>query len=121
MVLLTTFMFPCADERRLRIIAVMMIMYFVFDGRAENEISIDWRLGLPTLILDKIEETHDEKLAEIKEEFFAYFKYPEPSTFTTTSSDLTSLQGYMVDTMKRTAEFDNGFGNGGGQDIFLLC
>ena len=32
MVLATHYMFPSADERRIRLIAAMMIVYFVFDG-----------------------------------------------------------------------------------------
>jgi hypothetical protein len=34
MVIATSYMFPGANERRVRIIAVLMIMYFVFDGKS---------------------------------------------------------------------------------------
>lgn len=33
MSLAATYMFPAADEKRIRIIAVLMIMYFIFDGQ----------------------------------------------------------------------------------------
>ena len=36
MVIATSHMFPSGDERRIRIIAVLMIMYFVFDGKFEK-------------------------------------------------------------------------------------
>ena len=32
MVLATQYMFPSADEQRIRLIAALMIIYFVFDG-----------------------------------------------------------------------------------------
>ncbi|KAG4429207.1 hypothetical protein IFR05_015310 [Cadophora sp. M221] len=116
MVIATTFMFPSASERRVRIIATLMIMYFIFDGKID-ELATGGRVyGLRLTFLgnlDKIEETPEgAPLIKLREEFFAYFKVPAgttPSGSTTT----TDLQRHLEDTMRGIAEEDGVSGNGG--------
>lgn len=61
MVIATTFMFPSASERRVRIIATLMIMYFIFDGKTNN------RLENELLVLVQAEANFHGKLDKIEE------------------------------------------------------
>ena len=57
-VLATTYMFSGADESRTRLIAVLMVLYFVFDGKTMGSTLIsDGASLLIIMFLDKVEET----------------------------------------------------------------
>lgn len=58
-VLATIYMFPAGDEKKIRAIAALMIIYFIFDGQYTYTFNSNY-LGLTgRILLDKVEETPD--------------------------------------------------------------
>ncbi|TVY81921.1 hypothetical protein LSUE1_G003745 [Lachnellula suecica] len=99
MVVATSYMFPFADERRLRQIATLMIMYFVFD--------------------DKVEETPEgSPLSNFRTDFLRRFR--EPSSVESDVSTMSELQHHLDFTVRIIGEEDSISGNGGKEMLEAL-
>ncbi|MEU7054392.1 hypothetical protein, partial [Streptomyces eurythermus] len=59
MTVATTYMFPAGDEKRTRIIATLMIAYFIFDGRRASACNLPLRILTHLPPAEKVEETPD--------------------------------------------------------------
>ncbi|KAF7513032.1 hypothetical protein GJ744_011298 [Endocarpon pusillum] len=94
-VLATPYMFPSADERRIEMIAVLMILYFVFD--------------------DKVEETSDSTLRPSRDDFMCRLKGDDTSE--PTGSE---LQRHIDSILRSIEEEDEIEGNGGRDMIAAL-
>ncbi|KAJ5051262.1 isoprenoid synthase domain-containing protein [Bipolaris maydis] len=97
MVIATSHMFPSGDERRIRIIATLMIMYFVFD--------------------DKIEESEGSALSDLRDDFFSRFDGPRARRSERAPS---ALQTHLDETVAGIYEEDAAGGNGGHEMLEAL-
>nr|ULA45395.1 (+)-alpha-trans-bergamotene synthase NsBERS [Nectria sp. HLS206] len=97
MMLATNYMFPFADARRVKIIAVLMIMYFIFD--------------------DKVEETPEgAQLNHFRNDFLNHFQDPGVLSTEPTSD----FHRHTRETMTAIWEEDGISGNGGREMIEAL-
>ncbi|TGO26538.1 hypothetical protein BPAE_0057g00140 [Botrytis paeoniae] len=95
-VLATSYMYPNASERRARIIAVTMMMLFIYDEETPD--------GTP--------------LMNSREKFLSYFKNPNDMTL---SDSITSdLQSHLKSTVSAIVDEDEMSGNGGKEMIEAL-
>ncbi|KAF2228525.1 hypothetical protein EV356DRAFT_562544 [Viridothelium virens] len=95
MVVATSHMFPSGDERRIRIIATLMIMYFVFDGNQA-------RLEIYAL-----------QLSDLRDDFFGRFDGPRAKR---SPGRLSALQRHLDETV-RIIDNENTVGGNGGHEM----
>ncbi|KID93366.1 BcSTC4, sesquiterpene cyclase, partial [Metarhizium majus ARSEF 297] len=108
MMLATSYMFPAANERRLRIIAVLMIMYFIFDGKSAVFV-VRILHNADTSVTDKVEETPDgAPLDTLRKDFFSHFDDPETSK----TEPVSDFHRHTQATMKAIKDEDEAGGNG---------
>ncbi|KID81896.1 BcSTC4, sesquiterpene cyclase [Metarhizium guizhouense ARSEF 977] len=111
MMLATSYMFPAANERRLRIIAVLMIMYFIFDGKSALSL-----LESCTMLI-RLSQTKLRKLpTEHRKDFFSHFDDPETSK----TEPISDFHRHTQATMKAIKDEDEAGGNGGKEMVSAL-